>query len=94
MRDSKIFWEAHDPTEGCGRETTSVRSTGQASTPLIRNRREKLKVREDLMRKLSEAGFDPITTEILPLPSFTMLRTITNSTQQKTRLVLRLGGTG
>ena len=28
----RLFWEGHDPTQGCGRETTWVRSTGRRST--------------------------------------------------------------
>jgi len=67
----KLFFESHDPTQGMrqgGDVGTQYRSgiyvEGDAQ------RREAEAARDAYQKKLTEAGFGKITTEILPAPTF------------------------
>ncbi len=67
----KTFWESHDPTQGMGQGAdigTQYRSGIYACGP------DQAKAAEASLdryqEKLREAGYDPITTEILDAPEF------------------------
>ena len=67
----KIFWEAHDPTQGMRQGNdlgTQYRSGIYFTTAAQRAAAESS--RDDFQRALSAAGFAAITTEILPAPTF------------------------
>ena len=66
-----IFWESHDPTQGMrqGNDVgTQYRSGVYAYGDAHRSAAEAS--RSMFQRRLSAAGFGPITTEILPAPDF------------------------
>jgi peptide-methionine (S)-S-oxide reductase len=61
----KLFWESHDPTQGMRQGNdmgTQYRSAIYAFTP--EQRRAAEASREAFQKKLTNAGFGPITTEI------------------------------
>jgi len=67
----RTFWESHDPTQGMrqgGDTGTQYRSGIYARNP------EQVKAAEASLqryqKKLGEAGYDPITTEIVDAPEF------------------------
>jgi peptide-methionine (S)-S-oxide reductase len=67
----KIFWEAHDPTEGMRQGNdigTQYRSGIYAFDQ--EQTREAESSRRSYENTLKERGFDPITTEILPATEF------------------------
>jgi peptide-methionine (S)-S-oxide reductase len=67
----KLFWEAHDPTQGM-RQGNDV-GTQYRSGIYVYNDTQKLAAQASLARyqeKLKQAGFAPITTEILDAPEF------------------------
>jgi peptide-methionine (S)-S-oxide reductase len=67
----KVFWEAHDPTQGMRQGNdlgTQYRSGLYYTTPAQRAAAEAS--RDDFQLALSAAGFPAITTEILPAPEF------------------------
>jgi len=67
----KIFWEAHDPTEGMRQGNdigTQYRSGIYTFNP--EQAREAESSRRSYEKTLRERGFDPITTEILPATEF------------------------
>jgi peptide-methionine (S)-S-oxide reductase len=67
----KIFWEGHDPTQGMrqGNDVgTQYRSGIYVYSP--EQRRAAEASRDAYQRKLTEAGYGPITTEILDAPPF------------------------
>jgi|SRR5579862_536396 len=67
----KVFWEAHDPTQGMrqGNDVgTQYRSAIYTTTPA--QRREAEQSRAEYERMLKRAGFTAITTEIADAPPF------------------------
>jgi peptide-methionine (S)-S-oxide reductase len=67
----KVFWEAHDPTQGMrqGNDVgTQYRSAIYTSTPEQRD--AAIKSRETYNAKLRDAHYDEITTEIGDAPTF------------------------
>ncbi len=67
----KVFWEAHDPTQGYrqgGDIGTQYRSAIYCTTAAQRQRAEAS--RDDYDRLLRDAGHSPVTTEIGPEPAF------------------------
>lgn len=67
----KLFWEAHDPTQGM-RQGNDV-GTQYRSGIYVYNEAQKQAAHDSLARyqdELKEAGFQPITTEILDAPEF------------------------
>ncbi len=67
----KVFWESHDPTQG-------MRQGNDAGTQYRSGiyyedddqRRAAEASRDEYQKRLSAAGYGPITTEILPAPEF------------------------
>lgn len=67
----KVFWESHDPTQGMrqGNDTgTQYRSAIYTTTPEQLTAAEAS--RSEFQSVLDDAGYGPITTEILPAPTF------------------------
>ena len=67
----KLFWEAHDPTQGM-RQGNDV-GTQYRSGIYVYNEAQKQAAQASLARyqdELKQAGFAPITTEILDAPEF------------------------
>lgn len=67
----KVFWEGHDPTQGMrqGNDVgTQYRSGVYCYSPAQRAVAER--TRDAYARVLQNAGYDPITTEILDAPPF------------------------
>jgi peptide-methionine (S)-S-oxide reductase len=67
----KLFWEAHDPTQGM-RQGNDV-GTQYRSGIYVYNEAQKQAAQASLARyqeELEQAGFPPITTEILDAPEF------------------------
>ncbi|MDP6932902.1 MAG: peptide-methionine (S)-S-oxide reductase MsrA, partial [Myxococcota bacterium] len=66
-----VFWEGHNPTQGMRQgndEGTQYRSGIYVSDETLRGQAEASK--ESFQQRLTEAGFGPITTEILAAPEF------------------------
>jgi len=76
----KVFWEAHNPTQGMrqGNDTgTQYRSAIFYSSP-----EQQAEAQESLamyQERLTEAGYGTITTEIVPASEFYFARTTTSS---------------
>ena len=67
----KVFWENHDPTQGM-RQGNDI-GTQYRSAVFYENERQHEAAESSRARYqqvLSEAGYEPITTEILPAPEF------------------------
>ncbi|HXX69379.1 MAG TPA: peptide-methionine (S)-S-oxide reductase MsrA [Polyangiaceae bacterium] len=67
----RVFWENHDPTQGM-RQGHDV-GTQYRSGIYTRDEKQRLaavSTRDSYQKKLTEAGFGPITTEITPSPPF------------------------
>ena len=67
----RVFWEGHDPTQGMrqGNDVgTQYRSVILTTTDGQRKRAEA--TRDAYQARLTAAGYGPITTEILPAPTF------------------------
>jgi peptide-methionine (S)-S-oxide reductase len=67
----KVFWESHDPTQGMrqGNDVgTQYRSALYWTTDAQRQTAEAS--REAYQKVLTEAGYEPITTELRPAPEF------------------------
>ena len=67
----KTFWENHDPTQGM-RQGNDVGTQYRSGIYCFDEgqRREAERSREAYQRQLTDAGYDAITTEILPAPEF------------------------
>jgi peptide-methionine (S)-S-oxide reductase len=67
----KIFWESHDPTQGY-RQGNDVGTQYRSGiyTFGADQQEQALETRAAFQRHLSAAGFGPITTEIMPAPTF------------------------
>src|SRR5207344_3672671 len=67
----KVFWESHDPTQGYRQGNdigTQYRSAAYWTTP-----EQKVVLEQSLQAYaavLAQQGFDPITTEVGPAPTF------------------------
>ncbi len=67
----RIFWESHDPTQGMrqGNDVgTQYRSGIYATSPAQREAAQAS--RDAFQKRLTEAGFGKITTEIVDAPAF------------------------
>lgn len=67
----KVFWEAHDPTQGMGQGNdlgTQYRSGIYATTPAQKT--AAIASRDRYGAALAEAGYGEITTEIVDAPAF------------------------
>jgi peptide-methionine (S)-S-oxide reductase len=67
----KTFWESHDPTQGMrqGNDVGTQYRSGIYTTTAAQ-KTEALASKEAYQRRLSAAGYGPITTEILDAPPF------------------------
>jgi peptide-methionine (S)-S-oxide reductase len=67
----KIFWESHDPTQGMrqGNDVGTQYRSGIYTTS-VAQREAALASRDAYQVRLAEAGYGPITTEILDAPEF------------------------
>lgn len=67
----KVFWEAHDPTQGM-RQGNDVGTQYRSGIYTYDEAQQKLALasREMFQQRLSAAGFGKITTEILEAPTF------------------------
>jgi peptide-methionine (S)-S-oxide reductase len=67
----KMFWESHDPTQGM-RQGNDVGTQYRSAIYTYGERQQALAEasREQFQTALGAAGFGPITTEILPAPTF------------------------
>ena len=67
----KVFWESHDPTQGM-RQGSDV-GTQYRSAIFYQSPEQEAEARESLaayQKRLTEAGYGQITTEIAPAPGF------------------------
>jgi peptide-methionine (S)-S-oxide reductase len=67
----KVFWEAHDPTQGFGQGNdrgTQYRSAAYTHSP--EQLAAAIATRDSFQSVLTRVGFSPITTEILPAGPF------------------------
>nr|VFK30899.1 MAG: peptide-methionine (S)-S-oxide reductase [Candidatus Kentron sp. MB] len=67
----RIFWEAHDPTQGM-RQGNDIGTQYRSQILTYSDEQFALALasRETYQKGLSAAGFHPITTEIIPAPEF------------------------
>ncbi len=67
----RVFWEGHDPTQGM-RQGNDMGTQYRSGIYTCDEAQASLAVasREVFQRALREAGYGPITTEILPAPAF------------------------
>jgi peptide-methionine (S)-S-oxide reductase len=67
----KVFWENHDPTQGM-RQGNDVGTQYRSGIYYYgdEQRQAAERTRDAFQRKLSDAGYSAITTEILPAPEF------------------------
>ena len=67
----KVFWENHDPTQGM-RQGNDVGTQYRSGIYYYgdEQRQAAERTRDAFQRKLSDAGYGPITTEILPAQEF------------------------
>jgi len=67
----KVFWESHDPTQGM-RQGNDVGTQYRSGIYYYDDEQREIaeRSRDAFQRELSEAGYDAITTEILPAPEF------------------------
>jgi peptide-methionine (S)-S-oxide reductase len=67
----KVFWENHDPTQGM-RQGNDVGTQYRSGIYFYddEQRRAAERSRDAYQKKLTEAGFGTITTEVLPAPEF------------------------
>ena len=67
----KVFWENHDPTQGM-RQGNDVGTQYRSGIYYYgdEQRQAAERTRDAFQRKLSDAGYGAITTEILPAPEF------------------------
>ena len=67
----KIFWENHDPTQGM-RQGNDVGTQYRSGIYYLNEAQHEIaeSYRDGYQRRLSEAGYSAITTEIVPAPEF------------------------
>jgi len=67
----KVFWESHDPTEGM-RQGNDVGTQYRSGIYYYTDAQQRAAEasRDGYQKMLTAAGYDPITTEILPAPEF------------------------
>jgi len=67
----KVFWEAHDPTQGM-RQGNDVGTQYRSGIYTCSDEQQNLAIasRETYQQSLRDAGFGAVTTEILPAPEF------------------------
>ena len=67
----KVFWEGHDPTQGM-RQGNDVGTQYRSGVYTYDDEQKKLALasRETFQRRLTSAGYGPITTEIIDAPEF------------------------
>jgi peptide-methionine (S)-S-oxide reductase len=67
----RIFWESHDPTQGM-RQGNDVGSQYRSGiyTHSDAQHAAAMASKETFEKKLAQAGYGPVTTEILPAPEF------------------------
>ena len=67
----KLFWENHDPTQGM-RQGNDVGTQYRSGIYYYDDEQKRAaeRSRDAYQRRLSESGYGPITTEILPAPEF------------------------
>lgn len=67
----KVFWESHDPTQGM-RQGNDVGTQYRSGIYYYDDGQRKAaeRSRDGFQRKLTEAGYSRITTEIIPAPEF------------------------
>jgi peptide-methionine (S)-S-oxide reductase len=67
----RVFWESHDPTQGM-RQGNDVGTQYRSGIYVFNEAQQHAAEasRDAFQRELSQAGFGPITTEILPAPEF------------------------
>lgn len=91
-----LFWESHDPTQGMRQGNdigTQYRSVIHAHSD--EQRQMALASRDRFQTRLTQAGFGPITTEILPAPPFHVAEAYHQQYLAKNpRGYCGLGGTG
>jgi peptide-methionine (S)-S-oxide reductase len=92
----RVFWESHDPTQGM-RQGNDV-GTQYRSGIYVANEAQRaaaIASRDAFQAKLSEAGYGPITTEILDAPPFYFAETYHQQYLSKNpNGYCGLGGTG
>jgi peptide-methionine (S)-S-oxide reductase len=67
----RVFWENHDPTQGMRQGNDMGTQYRSAIITFDEKDREAAeRSRESYQQRLTEAGYDKITTEILPAPEF------------------------
>ena len=66
----KVFWESHDPTQGCVRATTSARNTARDLCCRFGQREAAEESKRGYQSRLGTAGRGAITTEMKDLPEF------------------------
>ncbi len=67
----KVFWESHNPTQGM-RQGNDVGTQYRSGIYVYSDaqREAALRSKDAYEERLAQAGFEPITTEILPAPTF------------------------
>ena len=67
----RVFWESHDPTQGM-RQGNDVGTQYRSGIYYTTNAQWEIASRSSIAyeRVLADAGFGPITTEIVPAPPF------------------------
>lgn len=67
----KVFWESHDPTQGM-RQGNDVGTQYRSALYTYGDAQQAsaLASRDEYQKRLSQAGYGPITTEVVEAPTF------------------------